>query len=557
MNQVLPEILKLTACKFPEHGIGFVGPDGAIRFTTYPELLDQSARYLATLQSSGMMQGDVVILSLDKSSEIIPVLWACFFGGIIPALLQPPVSFSDYNPAAEKAAKVYEVLGQPWVILSHAHFETWKSTEIPEYRLIDFEILENAHGEPVFPELAAEDLALVQFSSGSTGDPKGVMLSHRNILVNIMDIIQGILLQPDDISTNWMPLFHDMGLFGFHITPLFVGTTQYFIEPVDFVKNPFLWLDTMDKTKATVTASPNFGQMILNRYLSRKTTGAWDLSSLCVIFNGAEPISVPIMREFMQGLQQFGCDPMAMFPAYGMAEATLAVTFPPLFSPTEVISLDRSALLKEGIARIVPQEASDTIELVNLGHPLDHCQVQIVDDKGKKIPEDHVGNVWVEGENVSNGYINNPLMTETLLSDSWLRTGDLGFLHNGNLFITGRTKDIIFVNGTNFYAHDLENITREIPEVPSGKIVMGGYFDEKEGHDKIVVFMVGAANDATHDIFVKIRDLFKQSIGLTIDTFIPIRSNDIPRTSSGKIQRYRLIERYMKNEFPNIFTISQ
>ena len=222
------------------------------------------------MQARGLKKGDKVILSLEKSEEIIPVLWGCFIGGIIPALLQPPVTFTSYNPAAEKTEKVFRLLGDSCIILSHEHAGNWQSSQIPAEVLIDVAGLPGEIENAIRADVLPDDLALIQFSSGSTGDPKGVMLSHRNIIINVTDIIRGIALEPDDISVNWMPLYHDMGLIGFHITPVFVGVNQYFIDPVDFVKNPAIWLETMSRLKCSISACPNFGQLLVTRTLAER-----------------------------------------------------------------------------------------------------------------------------------------------------------------------------------------------------------------------------------------------------------------------------------------------
>ncbi|MFH1160392.1 MAG: AMP-binding protein [bacterium] len=546
---VLPELLQRAASQFPAHGVGHVQPDKSIQFQPYPQLLDRARRMLAGFQQKGILRGDKVILSLDNSGEIIPVIWACFLGGIIPALLQPPGSFTEYNPAAEKAEKVFRLLENPWVILSHKHMESWMKSGITQNHLIDSSTVSLDSDQPELPQLNTGDLALIQFSSGSTGDPKGVMLSHKNIITNIRDIITGIWLTENDISVSWLPLYHDMGLIGFQITPTLAGCQQYFIEPADFIKNPSLWLDNLSERQCNITGCPNFGQTIVNRYLNRKKDPTWDFSSIRVVFNGAEPISTFTMQEFISKLEEFGFDPVAMFPAYGLAEATLAVTFTPLEEQAEVLRFQRIPLLQEGIAVIADQEDENSMELVNLGRHLTHCTVKIIDETGAEVGEGIVGSVQASGENVSAGYYRNDEATGQTFIDGWLHTGDLGFLYKGDLFIMGRLKDVIFINGINYYAHDLEIVTHNIEGVTSGKIVIAGYFDEREGRDKLLIFLVGSDNELTRTTFVKIKSHLKQGLGLQVDTFIPIRSNDIPRTSSGKIQRYKMVNRFLRGEF--------
>jgi len=551
----LPQILFRVAAVFPDHGIGYVQSDHTIRFHFFPDILEESLSILAGMQAKGLKKGDFVILSLEKSEEIIPVLWGCFMGGIIPALLQPPVSFTEYSPAADKAEKVFGQLGSPRVILSHEHAENWNSSHIPTELLLDFDNLRGDSSLAHRAEPGAGDLALIQFSSGSTGDPKGVMLTHRNIIVNTSDIIKGIHLEPKDVAINWMPLYHDMGLIGFHITPMCVGVTQYFLDPADFVKNPSLWLETMSRKKCTITACPNFGQLLVSRYLGRKTVPHWDLSRVRILFNGAEPISVVTMRAFLHGLKQFAFNPAAMFPVYGLAEATLAVSFSELTSEAEVRGFRRDHLVGGGVATETAPGEKDAMELVNLGRALDHCEVLVADEHDHAVPEDTVGNVLVKGENVTAGYYGKENVTAATFHGEWLRTGDLGFMHNGDLYITGRSKDIIFINGKNYYAHDLETVALQLEALSPGKVVISGFFDENAGHDRLLAFLVGTDNETNNALCVRIKNHFATTIGLSADTFILLRSNEIPRTSSGKIQRYKLVERFRKGEYAHLIRL--
>ncbi|HNY03613.1 MAG TPA: AMP-binding protein, partial [Bacteroidales bacterium] len=545
-----------TIQRFPHHGIGFIRLHHPETFLTFPELEQKALSYLTGLQDMGITAGDRVILSLGKNEEIIPVLWACFIGGIIPALLQPPVTFTETNPAAEKAEKVFSILGNPWVILSHDHAGKWNTGRIPARYQVDVTRLAGDPDRALRCLPDTDSLALIQFSSGSTGDPKGVLLSHRNILVNTADIIHGIALEPADIAVNWMPLYHDMGLIGFHITPVRVGVNQYFIDPIDFIKQPALWPDTMTGKRCTITACPNFGQMLMNRHLSRRSGQAWDLSAVRILFNGAEPISVSTMHIFLSGMARFGLNPKAMFPAYGLAEASLAVTFPERGKGAVIRRFKREELLR-GQAIETPENGSDvnSVELVDLGHSLPNTSLMVADSRNHPVHEGRVGNILVKGENCSRGYYGQPVSGPGSQTGGWLITGDLGFIHRGSLFITGRKKDIIFINGANFYAHDLEGVVFKSDPSLEGKLVMAGFFDEQEGRDRLLIFVSGLSSKNAALTCKAIRAGLSASVGLSPDTFILIRSADIPRTSSGKIQRYKMTERYARGGFETVLRI--
>ncbi|MBM3404448.1 MAG: AMP-binding protein [Bacteroidetes bacterium] len=553
--RTIDRFLTETAHNHPEKGAGYIRSDGSVSFHTYPEILRSALKILSGLQNLGLVQHDTLMFSFDKNEEIIPVLWACFLGGFVPTLLQPPVSFTEHNAAAEKMERVYHIFGEPRLLISDSLAHRFSSGVIPPEKIIRFTDLSGAPDNPILPVIREDDLAFVQFSSGSTGDPKGIMLTHRNIVTNVSDITEGIRIMPHDSSVNWMPLFHDMGLIGFVLTPSRHGCNHYFIETGDFVKKPMLWLDIVSNLKATITASPNFGLALVNRYLSRKPQVSWDLSSVKTIMNGAEPISIRIMNHFLDELAPYGLRRSAMLPCYGLAESTLATTFSPFATEPKIISISREKLVKENVGAAAESKKKSHISLVSVGRPLPHVTIRIVNEDGLELPPGNVGHIQIKGDNVTSGYYNNPDATGDLFSGEWLRTGDLGLFYENDLYITGRFKDIIFVNSKNHYAHDLENIAMSLPDITFGKIAIAGIFDERKGMDKVLVFLVAPENEATMNLFKQLQELFNTSVGIRIDHFIPVKSTDLPRTSSGKIQRYLLVNRFLQNGYPAVISI--
>lgn len=547
--KTLPDILINAAENHPDHGIGYVRSDGSICFQTYAELLSLSRSLLPGLNKLGLRPKDKVILALGKNDETVPLLWACFLGGIIPTILQPPVSFSDINPAGEKLTTVYKKLGRPKIILSDERAESWESGQVMPEDIIAGSSIEKTEQQPQNHSQEIDDIAFIQFSSGSTGEPKGVVLTHRNIIINLEAIYKKIELNSSDRSLNWMPYYHDMGLIGLHLTNLYRSVTQYNIDPVDFIKKPFLWLDLLSEKKITITACPNFGQALIIRYLKRRQQGSWDFSNIKVLFNGAEPISSTIMNEFIELFKLSGFNPEAMMPVYGMAEATLAITFSGLRDFPLVTPFDRHLIQHHNKAVKANGKEESLLHVVSVGKAIDDCYIRIVDDKDIEVTDGTIAHIQTTGGNITQGYYNDSSRTKNLFCGKWLRTGDLGFIYEGNLYITGRFKDIISLRGQNYYAHDLEQIAHKIEGIGYGKIVIAGVFDEKKGQDILIVFITGSVNTNTIELCIKIRNLFRETMGITIDTFIPVRSNQIPKTSSGKIQRYKLVARFLKGEF--------
>ncbi len=551
-RRTVPDLLLSVVESFPDKGIGFVQSEGNMKFLTYKELLSEAKEILGGLQSRGLTQKDKVMIVMSRNEDIVPVLWACFLGGMVPTILQPPVSFTEFNQPARKIENVYRILQHPRIILSADLMNSFKSEVISTQDILDAGNLKNQNREAFLTNILETDIAFIQFSSGSTGDPKGIVLTHKNILTNIAAICVGLDVYDNDVYSSWMPIYHDMGLFGYHFCPLFAQNNHYLIDPVNFVKKPSLWLDVMEEVKCTITGCPNFGQALLLRYLKNRESKKWDLSSLKAIVNGAEPISPRIMYDFLNSLSDHKLKKESMIPAYGMAESTLAITLSELFKVPVTTPFNRTILQKQGKAVVEKNVVSEVIELVSVGKPLNDVEIRVVSEKGDPLADNLEGQIQIKGAGITSGYYNNPEETHRSFNNTWFNTGDKGFIFNGNLYVTGRIKDIIFVRGQNLYAHDLESLACKYSGITYGKIIMGGLFDSRKGYDQILVFLVGSPNQETCQTFTQLRNFFRDTYGLTIDIFIPIRSNQVPKTSSGKIQRYKLISSYQNGEFDNV-----
>jgi acyl-CoA synthetase (AMP-forming)/AMP-acid ligase II len=550
--RTLHDILIHAAQHHPDSGIGYVNTDGTIIFQTYPDLLSKAGRLLQGLSVLGCSAGDKIILAPSNNAETISLLWACFLGRMVPTILQPPVSFSEYNPPLEKMEKVFRKLEGPKVILSGGQALTFNFSVIPRENIFSLDAIPKVTGDPEFLNPDESDLAFIQFSSGSTGDPKGIMLTHKNILTNLNAVNTSFDSNLQDRMVNWMPLYHDMGLVGFHLAPVYGCYNQYHIDTLDFIKRPFIWLDVIDKVRGTITGCPNFGQALLLRYLRRNHGGHWDLSTMKVIANGAEPISANIMTEFMDLLAPHQLKAEAMMPGYGLAESTLAVTFSPLHQMPTVVPFYRKELHHDLKAIPAPARTGSLVQLIpSVGKAL-YIEYRIVDDNDQVLEDGRVGHIQIKGPSVTAGYYNDPAATLQVHCRDWLRTGDQGFVFEDNLYITGRYKDIIFVHGKNFYANDLEHLAQTIEGVVYGKAIIGGVFDEKMGHDRVLLFLTGSVSQEMINTFIRIRKLFVETLGITIDTLIPVKSNQIPKTSSGKIQRFKLISAYLKGEYDEV-----
>jgi acyl-CoA synthetase (AMP-forming)/AMP-acid ligase II len=480
-----------------DKGVSFIAAATRTIFLSYHQLYHDALSLLGYLQHKGLKPGDELVLQIDDNQRFIQYFWACILGGIIPV----PVSITHYSENARKLYKIRAYLKNPYLITTPAHFEKLckqdysdgaaDKTFFDQVLFLD-EDKDNLP-EGIMADVVPDDIAFLQFSSGSTGNPKGVEIRHRNLIANTFPVLEAYECTPDDIFLSWMPLTHDLGLIGYHINPLAAGIQQY-IMPTDlFIRHPLLWLQKVSDYKVSITCSPNFGyKYYLNQFTEEKGQ-TLDLSAVRIILNGAEPISANLARVFTDRLAKYKLDPMSMRAVYGLAEATLEVTFPRVHVPFKSVFVKRESLTigKSITGKSLQQKAgADTLEVVAVGTLIDGLQLRIVNEKGTTLRPGHAGVIWVKGACVASRYYNNEAASRNTFKDGWLNTGDTGFVLDDTLYIMGRVKDIIFVNGGNVYPHDIEHTLETLDEIDTGKVVACGIPDEVNGSESIVVFVV-------------------------------------------------------------------
>ncbi|EPR14447.1 condensation domain-containing protein, partial [Ruminiclostridium papyrosolvens] len=553
-------LVDLIVNKPVNKGVTFISGEFDEVFISYYDLYEKALGILYNLQKNGIRRGNELVFQIKDNYEFVCCFWACILGGIIPI----PVAVGNKS---EHRQKLFNI----WEVLNNAYLLTDKETNILEKSLedgIEQDKIQEVKGKTVFIEditeangmgelykSTPEDIAFIQFSSGSTGDPKGVILTHGNLLTNVSAILSGICVTQKDTSLSWMPLTHDMGLIGFHLAPLAAGINQYIMDTSLFIRNPILWIKKANEHRLTILSSPNFGYKYFLEFYKAERAENWDLSNVRIIFNGAEPISVELCKKFLDELSVYGLKSNVLFNVYGMAEASLAVTFPPHGEELASIKLDREFLyIGQSIKEFDGKDYISAIEFADVGYPVTDCSVRICDNNGTVLGENTVGNIEIKGNNVTSGYYNN--RNATLIAfreENWLDTGDLGFFKNGRLIVTGRAKDVIFVNGQNYYAHDVERVSEGIDGVELGKAAACGVFNRTSQKDDIILFIVYKKKT---DSFVKLATNLKKHIykhmGLEIENVIPVKS--FPKTTSGKIQRYKLGEMYQNGEFDKLIS---
>jgi len=541
----------LDAVSLSEHGVHFIAGESSERLARYREMRGRSLGLLHHLQSAGARPGGYVILLVDGLAPFVDTFWACVLGRAIAVPLAP-------GNADEHKAKFFRVvarLPQPTLATERKVFDRLRSYA-QENGLAS--VIASLERQTVFLDEIADvaapgneqraspdDVAFIQFSSGSTSEPKGVILTHRNLTTNIDAIASGIAARGDDTSLSWMPLTHDMGLIGFHLTPLFQGVDHWLMPTALFVRRPGLWMGKTSEHRVSVTCSPNFGYMHYLRSHDPEKAASLDLSRVRVIFNGAEPIAADLCREFLAALAPAKLAPNVMFPVYGLAEASLAVTFPEPGTPLKVDTLARGALGPGDVIAPIPPNAEDAVELVRVGKPVRDCEVRIADESGAAVRDGVVGRILIRGDNVSPGYYDDPELTRaSRTSDGFLDTGDLGAINDGDLVVTGRTKEILFVGGQNHYPQDIDLVLAQHAGLELGRAAAAGTRARHAATDDVLVFVLSKGDDlaAFAQTARTVRRVVNERMGLPVAAVIPVRQ--FPKTTSGKIQRFALARDY-------------
>ncbi|WP_098899021.1 hybrid non-ribosomal peptide synthetase/type I polyketide synthase [Streptomyces sp. st77] len=534
----LLDVLLDAVREAPGQIVVHVRGDGSELTVTLRELLDDSLRVAGGFRKAGVAPGTCVPLLADRSEDFQPMFWGAVAAGLVPVPLAAD---------ARRVLPVWEHLGRPPVVVDASTAPL--VDELPGgARALAINALREG---PTLREPAPggrDDVAFLQFSSGSTGAPKGVEVTHRAVLANLEQIRAASALSADDVVVSWMPYFHDMGLIGTHLAPLAARARQVKIGPLSFAKRPRLWFEVADRHRATVLSAANFALALAVRRVPDDVLARLDLSAVRLLLVGAEPIAPAVWRAFAVKTRPAGLDPAAAQPVYGLAEATLAVTFPPPGEVAEPLALDRASL-SDGVA-VDTEPGVGAVELMDVGRPVAGCAVRIVDDRGDVLGDRRVGHILVRGPQLARGYRGLPGVSAETFTDGWLRTGDLGFLRDGRLCVTGRHKDVLFLNGRTFHATDLEEVVAATPGLPPGAPAVVGSTDPVTGTERVVVFVPWArppyeAAEVLARVAARVREaLFHDDVRV-----LALPPGAFPRTTSGKLQRRRLRERFEAGAF--------
>jgi acyl-CoA synthetase (AMP-forming)/AMP-acid ligase II len=528
---------------------------------TFAGLYKEALRCAAGLQARGIEKGDRVIIMLPTCLDFFSCLYGALLIGAVPVPAYPPFAWSKLEHYLEtlgamiqnSEARVLITFSRAKTVIGSVLQKTPRLEELLDVGEIRGEELNQIQR----PELGIDDLAAIQYTSGSTSTPKGVMITYRNIFANVHYIgeISGAI-EEVEIPCIWLPIYHDMGLIATIFYCLYWGFTLVIMSPLHFLSRPVRWLWAMSRYRATYSGGPNFAYELCTRKIQESDLSGLDLSCWKKSFNGAEPIRKDTMEAFIERFGPYGFDRKAMYPVYGLAEHTVAASLPREHAGPRYLRVERSSL-EPGKHVNLSGEEGEMVECVSVGSALPGHEICIVDEEGRALPELVVGEIVVGGPSLSPGYYNaKDAFDAQLLSSSeslgpLFRTGDLGFLYQGELYVTGRKKDLIIIRGSNYYPQDIETIVNDCRYARRGCSAAFSVEGEDGTESLVIVAESKAGNDEERRQLEKeIKKRVAHAIGIHVRKVVLIPPRTIPKTSSGKIQRRKCRALFLEGNLP-------
>ena len=547
-SECLPDALRLAG-ENVTHGITLI-PErlgGTTKWKSYEELYRSAQQKAAALHARGVAPGDRVLLVLPSSLDFVEAFFAIQILGAVPVPAYPPVALRLAVGRA-RLKHIANDAGARFCVTDERVHRVIGDLVFLVPCLEDMPTIEDLCSAPALAsspvEIKPEDLAFIQYTSGSTGNPKGVCLTHANLVANIRAIGHAVVVHGEDIVVGWCPLYHDLGLIGTLLFSIYWRIPFVLMSPMAFLRRPHRWLRAIHDYRGTLSPAPNFAYALgVNRVPEIERQGI-DLSSWRCAIVGAEPICSKTIGKFIETYKDYGFSENSVLPAYGLAEGCLAATFYDLDSPICVERLDREAL-GDGDAR--PTQAENGVMIASVGRPVQDHEVVVVDDTGLAVPERRVGHIVVKGPSIMQGYYKRDEATREALRGDALWTGDLGYLSDGYLFVTGRSKDIIILNGRNYYAEDIESAVEEVVGIRRGCVVAFGVYDDTVGQERVVVVCESRLPVSERERLRRgVMTSVLESCSVNIDDVVVAKPGTIPKTSSGKRQRRRCRQLYLQ-----------
>lgn len=537
----LIDLLLLYGEKSPgKQHIFFQHENGQEEIITYGQLLESSLRVAAGLTEIGLKPGEAVSIMLPTTPGFFYAFYGVLLAGGVPVPIYPPFRMHMLETYAKTEARILRNAEVRIMITFEQAEKLSRLLQgfVPSLKAVTtVEQLLRPQPLSSLPGSKEDHHAFIQYTSGSTSDPKGVLLTHYNLLSNIRAYGKAIRVTPEDVVVSWLPLYHDFGLIGAWLGSLYHGVPLVLMTPFTFLNHPERWLWVMHYHRGTITGAPNFAYELCVRKVDHFQLEGLDLSSWRIAANGAEKVYPRTLEQFVEKFAPFGFRKNAMLPVYGLAESTVGLAIPPIERGFRIDNIDRKLFEEE--RRAVPTNGKSILAFAGCGMPLEGHEIRIVDDEGQTLPERYVGNLQFRGPSNMQGYFNNPSATQAIYHDGWLDSGDLAYLAEKEVFITGRRKDLIIKAGRNLYPAEIEEMVGNVTGVRQGCVVAFGATDPERGTEQlIVVAETREKSKAKREaITEQINETVSTALDMAPDRVVLVAPKTVPKTSSGKLQR--------------------
>ncbi|WP_085998762.1 AMP-binding protein [Rhodoferax ferrireducens] len=515
----------------------------------YAELHREAVALAAGLRALGLDKGDKVAIMLPTGREFFAAFFGTLYAGLVPVPLYPPARPSQLEDHLKRIAAIVRN-AQARVLVTVERAKPLSQLLRAQAEALQFvrtvADLSLADAPRMQPALTASDIAFLQYTSGSTGDPKGVILTHANLLANLRAMWRASQVGSSDTFVSWLPLYHDMGLIGACLGALYLGFHLVLMSPLAFLARPARWLETIHRHRGTVSAAPNFAYELCLSKLTDAELAGLDLSCWRLAFNGAEPVSPDTLERFAARFAPCSFKREALTPVYGLAENTVGLAFGPVGRGPLVDRVDRAALARDGVAEPARPDDAQALRIVSCGSPLPGHELRVVGAGGRELPEREQGRVQFRGPSSTQGYLNNPVANQRLLDGDWLNTGDLGYIAAAELFLTGREKDIIIRGGFNIHPQELESAVANIAGVRKGGVAVFAATDRRSGTERLVVLAETRVREPAQraQMIRAITALSATLLGAPADDVVLAPPRSVLKTSSGKTRRAACRELY-------------
>ncbi len=547
------DVLRWHAERTPQRRyLTFYSGDDSTQTLTFAELYIGAQQVAGGLIEHGIKPGQVVALMLPSGIEFFFAFYGILLAGAVPAPLYPPASRAQLEDHLRRQIGILDNAQAP-VLITVDEAKTYArllQSQCSTLRAL-CSVADLRQGEAAPPAaIGADALGLIQYTSGSTGQPKGVMLTHANLLANVRAMGEAAKAGSDDVFVSWLPLYHDMGLIGACLGSLYYGMQLILMSPLSFIARPIRWLNALHRHRGTLSAAPNFAYQLCAARLNDEDLQGLDLSHWRLAFNGAEPVHPDTLETFATRFAAAGLQRVAMTPVYGLAECAVGLAFPPLARGARVDHIDRERFTTEGIAIPVPHDSADALRFVSGGRALPRHEIRIVDDRDREVPERSQGRLQFRGPSATAGYYRNAEATQSLLHGSWRDSGDYAYLADGEVFITGRAKDLIIRAGRNIYPYELEQAVGDLDGIRKNAVAV--FATRGDGHSEQLIVLAETRErgvERKQRLREQIETLALQLTGSRPDHIVLAPPRSVLKTSSGKIRRVECRQLYEQGAF--------